>query len=196
MSIDYARSAKSLLAWMAVNYLGVTLVYISVMALPLLMTIQGLVGSMLINSIPISLAQYIYLRRKIRISPLWILTIGVAWILLFEIIDRLPEGFLPFQDDESVAALSSGVAMIGLSIGVLQWLLLRTHFSRSLWWIPASALGLGLGMAVVLATDLMNNNGFLAGVVIVFTYSFFTGLVLTWLLNQQKQSGPPRQRAS
>lgn len=39
-------------------------------------------------------------------------------------------------------------AIVGMVFGTPQWLLLRSRVAASRWWIPASALGLGVGLAL------------------------------------------------
>lgn len=58
----------------------------------------------------------------------------------------------PKISDEALNFISTSItgplyigALFGLSVGILQWLILMRHFRRSGWWILASILGWGLG---------------------------------------------------
>lgn len=42
-------------------------------------------------------------------------------------------------------------AVVGASVGALQWLVLRRQVSRAGWWILATALGIGVGFALIRA---------------------------------------------
>jgi uncharacterized membrane protein YfcA len=125
-----------------------------------------------------------------------VITIAAGFMLAVALQGWLPEDLLPFQDDESVAALTTSVTITGLSISLLQWLLLRRHFARSVWWMPASAIGLGLGAALVLSSSLINENGFLAAVVVILVYGLATGGVLVWLLDQRSRPAAPEEAVS
>jgi hypothetical protein len=61
--------------------------------------------------------------------------------------------------------------LVGILVGSLQWLVLRSQISRARWWILASALGMGAGFALDQVV------GHLVGLAI-------TGTALVWLLRQ------------
>ncbi len=69
------------------------------------------------------------------------------------------------------------VALGGTVTGILQWLILRRHFSRAGWWVLASTVGLGFSMAVSLdSSSMLLVGGAVLGAV--------TGGALVWLLRQ------------
>ncbi|MGI9516433.1 MAG: hypothetical protein ACR2NP_05285, partial [Pirellulaceae bacterium] len=72
-----------------------------------------------------------------------------------------------------------GVALYGLSVGVLQWLVLRRQVPRAWTWVPASALS---WIIAIPAGDLNGPPGWAI-------YGAITGTVLVWLLRQEKRSG-------
>jgi hypothetical protein len=90
-------------------------------------------------------------------------------------------GIWGFLDDESVLSLTADCTTIGLLIGLAQWLFLRGHFTRSLVWPLSSAVGLGLGTGVVLASDLINQSGVISIILVFLAYTIATGLVKSWL---------------
>jgi hypothetical protein len=77
---------------------------------------------------------------------------------------------------------------MGLLIGLVQWLILRQRFSGSLLWLLGSAAGLGVGSWLILVTDLIDQSGFLAAIVVVLVYIVATEVILTWLLSSQAKS--------
>ena len=89
--------------------------------------------------------------------------------------------FWGFLDDESVLSLTAAYTTIGLLVGLAQWLFLRGHFTKSLVWLLSSAVGLGLGTGLVLATNLIDQSGIISIILVVLVYTIATGLVMSWL---------------
>jgi len=139
-----------------------------------------LVSSPIIG-LPIGFAQWIALRRVAPISILWVLTISVGLLLGLAAIPILARIFWGFLDEESVLALTAGFTAIGLLVGLAQWLFLRGHFTKSLVWPLSSAVGLGLGTGLVLATNLIYQSGIISIILVVLVYAIATGLVIAWL---------------
>lgn len=188
MSQQFGFIRKPFLIWIIANILGFGVLGIALLVIPSLMSISGIFGSTLIISIPISLAQWIALRRIFPISMLWILSIPVGLLLAILIIRELPDGLWQIADDESPAALTVGYLLIGLIIGLPQWLLLRHLFSNSSIWLLGSSIGVALGSGLVLATGLINQSTIVSYIVVVLVYAISTGLILSWLLAYQDQS--------
>jgi len=82
-----------------------------------------------------------------------------------------PELSLPPQ----VSVLSGGI--LGLSVGVSQWFILRQWFKLSWWWIIVSTLGWALGLTGFLGESLV---GAVVGAV--------TGFALELLLRNQRET--------
>jgi hypothetical protein len=97
-------------------------------------------------------------------------------------------GILGFLDDESVLLLTLIYTSIGLLVGVAQWLFLRAHFNRSLIWLLANAVGFGLGIAIVLVTNLIDESGIASIVLVTFVYAITTGAVISWFLRSKIKS--------
>ena len=72
-----------------------------------------------------------------------------------------------------------GYAVIGLVVGLIQWVFLRGHFAKPLVWPPVSAAGLGLGMGLVLA--LISPSGMAPVILGVLVYALATGSVISWM---------------
>ena len=179
---------KSFYIWIFANILGFSALGLVLLVVPSLMPIPGIFGSTLIISIPISLAQWIALRRIFPISILWILSIPVGLLLIILIIRKLPDGLWQIADDESAAALTVGYLLIGLFIALPQWLLLRHQFSNSSIWLLGSSIGVALGSGLVIVTDLINQSTIVSYIVVVLVYAISTGLILSWLLGYHNQS--------
>jgi Na+/melibiose symporter-like transporter len=98
------------------------------------------------------------------------------------IIRELPtDGYL---SDETLAALTILGLMLGLLVGLPQWLILRWKYGASTLWLLGSSLGVGLSMFFVLVTNLINMSGVLAYIAAVLVYALTTGLTLVVLINR------------
>jgi hypothetical protein len=169
-------------AWIASNLLGW-------MAAPALALALGLPGStcnnpaMLIVVIaPPALAQWLVLRRLVAMTPLWLITIPLGFLIFVGLVVMTSTGVLQLPDDEGTATLSALYAVLGGLVGLLQWLILRRYFRTAGIWVAASAAGTGIGLALVLITDLVSASGIAAIAVFVLTYAALTGAALEWLL--------------
>ena len=179
MSMEIKEVRGSFLGWILANLLGVAALGALIVILPFLTTIPGMVVSTLIIGLPIGLAQWIAIRRLAPISILWIFTISIGLLLALVIIRAVPMGEM--VDDESIAALTAGFAVMGFTTGLIQWFLLRRQFTKSLVWLLGSTVGISLGSVLVLASDLVNKSGFISIILVLLLYATATGLALEWL---------------
>lgn len=87
------------------------------------------------------LLQYGLLRRYLARMGGWVLATADGWILGLVLIVTAS-----WLNPWPQVPLDFGLSflVLGLSIGVLQWLLLRRRLPRAGWWVPASLLGWGL----------------------------------------------------
>ena len=173
---------RVILGWLIANLLGVAAVGALVLVFPFLKSIPGMLVSCLLIGTPVSFAQWIALRRVAPISILWVLTISAGLLMGLVVINSpihiLPLGFL---DDESVISLTAVCMTIAFFVGLAQLLLLRGHFTKSLVWLLSSMVGLGLGVALVLVSNLINRSGLISIILVVLVYAIVTGLVISWL---------------
>ncbi len=169
-----------ILVWIVANLLGVAGIGALISIFPFLTSIRGILVSSLIIGLPISFAQWIALRRVAPISILWVLTIS-AGLILGLVAGPILGGIWGFLDDESVLGLMAAYTTIGLVVGLVQWLFLRGHFTQSLVWPLSSAVGLGLGTGLVLATNLVDRSGIVSIILVALVYALVTGLVVSWL---------------
>jgi hypothetical protein len=173
---------RVILGWIVANSLGVAALGVLVLIFPFLTSIRGMLASSLIIGLPIGFAQWIALRRVAPISILWTLTISAGLLLGLVVINNSPiPGIWGFLEDESVLSLTAAYTTIGLLIGLAQWLFLRSDFTRSLVWPLSSAVGLGLGIGLVLASNLIYQSEIISIILVFLVYTIATGLVMSWL---------------
>ncbi len=190
MSQKTSSANKSLLVWVSANILAFAALGGVLLALPSVMSISGLVPVILIISVPIGLAQWLALRHILRTSVLWVLTVPLGLLLAVSIYRIVPNGLWPGLDDESIPALTFAYFVLGFSIGLPQWLMLRRQLSKSSIWLLSSSIAVAAGFWLVLVTDLINQSGFLSAIVVVFIYPIITGLTLSWLIVHNNISHP------
>jgi hypothetical protein len=176
-----------ILGWFVANLLGVAASGALILIPSFLTSIHGMLVSSLIIGLPIGFAQWIALRRVAPISILWVLTISVG-LHLGLVVSPILAGILGFHDDESVLSLTAAYTTIGLLVGLAQWLFLRGQFTKSLVWPLSSAVGLGLGFGLVLATNLINRSGIISFFLVVLVYAIATGLVISWLPARRRKT--------
>lgn len=78
-------------------------------------------------------------------------------------------------------------ACSGLLTGFLQWIILRRYFSRSIYWIPASAIGWGICVLITYFAGMVLKLGlssftFILGALL---YGLITGGTLMWILKKR-----------
>ena len=180
MTRKLSEQGGVILGWIVTNLLGVAAIG-ALSLISFLTSIPGILVSSLSISLPIGFAQWIALRRVASISILWVLTIS-AGLLLGLVVSPILAGVLwGFLDDESVLSLTAAYTTIGLLVGMVQWLFLRGHFAKSLIWLLSSAVGLGLGTGLVLASNLVNQSGIASIILVVLVYSIATGSTISWM---------------
>lgn len=82
----------------------------------------------------VGLAQWLVLRREFTNAGWWILVSAVAWLVGWEII---VDGQLLTPGADLISSLIVG-AVMGLVLGLGQWLLLRRWTQSASMWIPAN----------------------------------------------------------
>jgi len=182
---------KAFLIWCAANILGLGAPPLILYLIPSLTAISGLYSTALIISLPLSIAQWIALRRSLPVSTLWILSIPVSIVAIVLIVREIPERYWLLIDPDPLAALIATSLVIGLMIGLPQWLILRRQADHASIWLLGSVLGVGLGASLVIATDLVNQSGILAYIIAVLFYVVATGLTLAWLISKKDKSQTP-----
>ena len=173
------KVAKVILDWVIANSLGVAVIG-ALSLIPFPTSLRGMFVLSLLIGLPIGVAQWVALRQVAPISKLWLFTISAGLFLgLAALNTPTAIRILGFTDDESFLALSVGYLIIGLFIGLAQWVFLRGHFNNSLVWPLSSAIGLGLGLYLVLVSDLINQSGLASIILVVLVYAIATGLAFS-----------------
>ena len=128
----------------------------------------GYIGTETIMAAVVGFMQWLVLRRVVKIGGFWILANIIGFAISSSIhsaaiyIWKLPED------------LGIGLGVIGWTIaftiggaisGIFQYRLLRRHFQKSLLWIPANAIGWGLGMGgmgiIILIFNMIKSSQFI-----------------------------------
>jgi len=183
MKKNYRYLSKPFLTWLLANILGFGALGASALVFPAILGRSGFFTTAFFMAIPISLVQWIALRRILPTPVLWILTISIGILLAFLILEGIPDGFWQvLGDDESIAALTAGYLVLGLAVGLPQWLILRRQLMRSSVWLLGSSMGASAGLWIILVTDLISQSGSISYIVVVLVYSIITGLTLAGLL--------------
>lgn len=188
MLIKFDVFRNNFSTWFVANLLGFVAIGLLILVFPFVITVSGFFVTTFIIGFPVSFAQWIVMRRILRTSILWTLTIPVAIPLGFSIIRIIPEVIFPIKDDDSIAALTIIFLIVGLIIGLLQWFILRKRLSRAYIWVLGNSVGVGLGFWLIMVTELINQSTILSFVVVALVYSLITGFVLSRLSGYKGQS--------
>jgi len=121
----------------------------------------------------VGITQWLVLRREIGRAGWWILATAVGWTLGWAVV--MAGVIVPPQPDLAGSMLAG--AIIGLIVGLSQWLVLRLAVDQAGWWVLASTIGWAVAMTGMIGWTL---SGAAAGAL--------TGLMLDWLLRFPRQS--------
>jgi hypothetical protein len=126
--------------------------------------------------------QYGLLRRRLPGMGGWVAVTFGGWLLGF-ILNLVPAWL---QWSNPLFKINLAFIVMGLSIGVCQWLLLRRRFPRAGWWLAATLVGWG-----VLALIPKNNSIGQFGLFFIgFLPACATACGLAWLLGQVRRTEP------
>ena len=128
--------------------------------------------------------QYELLRRYLPHMGWWVAATIGGWLLGAFLI--LLPGWL--NPTNTVLSLDLAFLIMGLSIGVGQWLLLRQRLPRAGWWIGANVVGWGV-LALITIGNSMGQFGLFS---IGLLPACATALMLALLMNQVQPTGPQR----
>jgi hypothetical protein len=82
-------------------------------------------------------------RAEWSLSLRWVLATTVGWVVGFAICETVVKPFV-----YTLTHFPSDGAVIGISIGIGQWLVLNRRINRTRWWIVTSIIGFGIGKDV------------------------------------------------
>jgi hypothetical protein len=190
MQLKLNQAWGVILGWIVANLLGVAAIGAVTLIFSLIKFFPGMPGPSLVIGLPIGFAQWIALRRAAPVSILWVLTISAG--LLFGLvltISPIPVVNLGSIDDESPLAFMLMSAIMGIFVGLPQWLLLRVHFNKSFVWMLGSAVAFGLGIGLVAASDLIDRSPIASVIFVVLVYALGTGFVISWLSASHRKAG-------
>jgi hypothetical protein len=104
-----------------------------------------------ILGLSIGCLQWFVLRRYLPRMGWWILATCLGMLLALEISDPLRSLItsLEIEIDSDYWDFILTMILIGGSIGLLQWFVLRKHVTRASWWIPANVIGWILSFGAV-----------------------------------------------
>jgi hypothetical protein len=192
MAQYYNNLKKQFVIWLGANILGFIALGVFALVLPLIIHFSSRINTVFIIALPISIAQWIALRYLLKISLLWILTVPIGILVGQVVINFWPRGFWPNLDDEAIANIVIIFLIVGVSVGITQWLLLQRKVKRSLLWIAGSAIGVAASIWIILVMNLINLSGFIAYFVAVLVYSSITGATLAGIqvLNNKSKAYP------
>jgi hypothetical protein len=132
-----------------------------------------------IISLLTGVVQYWLLRRFLPRMGWWVLATAAGWLLGFVLIFG-PFGVLAYFRTADPWVVDATFVVMGLSIGVGQWLLLRRRLPRAGWWIVGTAVGWGL---IRLATRDSFGPVLLQLVLLGLLPACVTAVTLAWLMN-------------
>jgi hypothetical protein len=163
----------------------------------------GIVGIEISIGAMVGFIQWLALRRVIKTKISWVLANVIGFAIsssiqtLATFVWKLP-GDMVFP--LGVLGLAIGFVVGGMLSGVMQQRILRHHVRHSGWWVPASAIGWGLGLIgfaagfAILHPILPKPASPLIGIPVLMGlltlgsvfYGIVTGWTLIWLLRQPK----------
>lgn len=195
-----ARYATFWFLWIGASTLGVVLLML------ILFMSSRLAGSLLGTSvedkvpyapligISYGIMQWLVLRRHIDRAGWWAVTSAVGFLLGFviwgaviEMLEAISGGTL---DINSMVRIFYPV--LGASLGIAGWLVLRKHFDQAGWWIPVTVLswvltGLLVGKSIDKNIEIL---------VIGLMPTAITGLMLVWLLHNPLSNYSGRKKSA
>ena len=180
---------RASIIWSVANILGLGIPPLVMYFIPTLTAISGLFSTMLIISLPLSIAQWAALRISLPVSFLWIFSVPSSVLTFVLLIREIPESYFGFLGSETLVTLTFFGMIFGLLLGIPQWLILSRRYRGSVIWLLGSTLGVGLGAFLVIITDLVNRYGVLAYIIVVLVYTTSTGLPLSLLVKRQDKIG-------
>ena len=98
-----------LILWILANLSGFGLLGLAVLLVPGWLANAGFIVSILVISIPVSIAQWLVLRKTVAYSWLWIFAMPVGLLLGILLLRSIPESVWQIVGDESIVTLPAGI---------------------------------------------------------------------------------------
>jgi hypothetical protein len=125
--------------------------------------------------------QYVLLRRYLPHMAWWIAATLFGWLLLF-IVSFIFTAIIPHGLDPATPWEVLGVTLMGMTIALPQWWMLRKRVHHAAWWILAN----GIGWAVVGLLNHLHSEPFIVISAIALIPAIATGVACWWLITQPK----------
>ena len=176
------------LQWVAATVVGWAVGFTACEAL------KSIVSTLFVDGIvigtSIGLAQWLVLRR--RLSPIgWWVPLS---IIGFGLGKAVSEALAPATP--AVLGYMLSGAVIGLSVGLAQWLLLRRRVPSAGWWVPATILAWLIGWTLIALAeylaDLPTLAVYLVGAIGAAAAGIITAAALTWLFRSREAASLSR----
>ena len=103
---------------------------------------NGLVAGAAIGVVA-AIFQWLMLRRQVYQTTKWSVATFLGWTV------GMLVGWPLLESVGGVLGEIAAFAFVGFTIGLLQWLTLRTQIYRAGWWIPASSLAWATGLYII-----------------------------------------------
>ena len=118
------------------------------------------------------------LRPALPVGRAWVVATMLAWagalapaaLIRWQLLETVLSVAGRSRQSLPDAGFAYSMVVAAVSVGAVQWLVLRAHVRRAGWWIPVNVLALALGMPFFIFLGL--------------PYGALTGIVLLWLLQQ------------
>lgn len=134
----------------------------------------------LFDGVSSGIAQWLVLRIYINMPGwLWVFTIILEHIVRIYLLD------IDIASTFATFIIYSGV--IGLIIGVLQWLILRPRINHAEWWVLILIAGYIISAVAVIAVSLVKPALLITGILSTIVYGALTGAGLVALLVQSSK---------
>lgn len=154
---------------------------------PLSNTLMQIAGGALIGA-GTGLYQKLILQKLFKITSFWIY-FSIAGFIITELVTGiilwqmgLLRGQIRFLESNPLPE-SIIFAFAGFLIGLLQWIILRKSFSKSIFWILASSFGWWICIFLTYILGLINKEiSVLAFIPGTFLYGAITGATLMWIM--------------
>jgi hypothetical protein len=151
---------------------------------------EGLLAFGVPGGILVGIVQWLALRPYLRQASWWILVTIIGWEIGWIIVSYLPEILVRDWFYWPVSGL-----LLGITIGIAQWVILRQQVSDAYWWIGANILAGFLGSVIgsYIGKTLEFRRGDILGAIIFeivyslifgIIFTVITGTVLVWLLSR------------
>ena len=124
------------------------------------------------------LFQYAVLHDYFPRMRWWVAATFLGWLLPFVIFPYIFNFLAPILPPASIGSMALVVVLLGSSIGLFQWIVLRRQVRRAAWWILASIVGLGLP-ALAVGASISGTPDVLA---VILLPPVITCLAWRWLL--------------